>query len=223
MRDVIRQAHGHVLIGGLGLGVVHHLIANLSKGIKSITTIEKEQDVIDLVSPTLNNHHVNWTIQCGDLFPVVGDLKNDRTKYDFAFFDIWTGTGEYTWVEYVVPLRRLCRRKIPQGQVLCWNEDEMKGQLRDALRRAAYIDGPTVHYYEPLRVFAQNCMISHPKFSKDYMATMKTAQQMEKYWNAGADNKGLEFLIERYLKPGTDTWERDFGQLWDQHITERQK
>jgi hypothetical protein len=223
MRDVIRQAHGHVLIGGLGLGVVHHLVGKLCKDVRTVTTVECERDVLELVRPHVINPKVDKAILRGDLFQFLENLKEDKTKYDFAFFDIWAGTGEYTWVEYVVPLRRLCRRQIPQGQILCWNEDEMKGQLRDALRRAAYMDGAVVKYYEPLRVFAQNCMISHPKFSKEYMATMKTAHQMENYWNTGADNKGLGFLIERYLKPGTDTWERDFGQLWDQHVTKRQK
>lgn len=221
MRDVIRQAHGHVLIGGLGLGVIHHLVGKLCKAVKTITTVECERDVLELIRPHVINPKVDKAIIRGDLFQFLENLKEDKTKYDFAFFDIWAGPGEYIWVEYVVPLRRLCRRQIPQGQILCWNEDEMKGQLRDALRRAAYMDRTTVRYYEPLRIFAQNCMISHQKFQHEGLFAAKSPQQLENYWNAGNNNKGLSFLIERYLKPGTDTWERDFGQLWDQHVTKQ--
>ncbi len=103
MRGPINRAHGNVLVGGLGLGCISHLLVKLSKA-KHVTTIEKSQDVYNLVAKHVDA--ANATIIVGDLFDYI---RNTHRKYDFAFFDIWQGTGERDWAEFIVPLRRLCR------------------------------------------------------------------------------------------------------------------
>lgn len=53
--EVISQATGDVLIAGLGLGMI--LIPIVKKdSVKSVTVIEKHQDVIDLVWPKLKKY-----------------------------------------------------------------------------------------------------------------------------------------------------------------------
>ena len=47
--EIIHRAEGHVLLAGLGLGVVLQEIAN-KKEVKKITVIEKSEDVIKLVA-----------------------------------------------------------------------------------------------------------------------------------------------------------------------------
>lgn len=77
------RANGNVLIAGLGLGMVLTSILDKEE-VKSVTVIEKYQDVIDLISPNYKSDKLS--IICADIFewkPVKG------TKYDVIYFDIW--------------------------------------------------------------------------------------------------------------------------------------
>ena len=81
---VIQNAHGNVLIAGLGLGMI--ILPLLEKPeVKSITVIEKNLDVIKLVHPYLKCDKL--TVINADIF----EWKPDKsTKFDCIYFDIWT-------------------------------------------------------------------------------------------------------------------------------------
>jgi len=49
--EVVRSAHGEVLIAGLGLGMICHPIAR-KREVKAVTVVEKSPDVIKLITPT---------------------------------------------------------------------------------------------------------------------------------------------------------------------------
>lgn len=87
----LSRAYGHVLIGGLGIGM---LPAALTRGaiparsglgtppVESITILEKNPGVVDLVEPYLL--HPRITIIEADVF----DYEPDRL-YDMIYMDIW--------------------------------------------------------------------------------------------------------------------------------------
>jgi len=131
MAKPIQECHGKVLVGGLGLGVVAHLMDEINDDIKEVVVIEKNSDILDLVSDAISD---GVDIREGNLFEYLKHVEPEQ--YDSAFFDIWQSTGEISWVEYIVPLRRATAKKIPH--VLCWNEVEMQGQLRNTFQSAAY-------------------------------------------------------------------------------------
>lgn len=81
--EVLREAHGSVLIAGLGIGMILHPI--LAKpDVTSVTVIEKYQDVIDLVGPTVR--HPKLTIECADIY----EWKPAKSrKFNVIYFDIW--------------------------------------------------------------------------------------------------------------------------------------
>jgi hypothetical protein len=82
-RRFVNQAHGDILINGLGLGCV---IEDLLKKeyIKSITVIEKFKEVIDMVSPYIKDERVK--IINADAF----EYKPEKGKrFDFVWHDIW--------------------------------------------------------------------------------------------------------------------------------------
>ena len=200
MRDAVSKARGNVLIGGLGLGAISHLIPTMGTNVDSVTTVERSQDIANIVAPYI----AKQTLIVADLFEY---LKNTDRKFDFAFFDIWQGTGETDWAEYIVPIRRLCRRKIPQRSVLCWNENEMKGQLLGSLLRNAHLDRPAWYCHEPLRLVAQSRGITKPVDFRDI--------EPIQFFEIGRNNGRLLHLVKAYLSPGTDRWERLFGDSWD--------
>lgn len=78
----IFHAHGDVLIGGLGLGMIILPIQD-EENVKSITVIEKSEDVIQAVKPQLPLNDKVRVIQ-SDVF----SFKPGQ-KYDCVYMDIW--------------------------------------------------------------------------------------------------------------------------------------
>lgn len=118
--EVIRQAHGDVLVNGLGLALVTMACARKSD-VKSVTVIEKSKDVIDLVWPTVEKRFPQKvSVVHDDAF----DFKPPRRKvWDVVWHDIWPDIS----LDNLEEMRRL-RRKYQnkcywQG---CWCEKEMK-------------------------------------------------------------------------------------------------
>ena len=77
----ICEAHGKVLIAGLGLGMVVQALLNKG-GCDKIVVVEKSEDVIRLVGPAYDYHNVE--IVHSDIF----DYKPTE-HFDYAWFDIW--------------------------------------------------------------------------------------------------------------------------------------
>lgn len=123
----LRNAHGHVLIGGLGLGLAVGILQQNAK-IKSITVVEKAKAVIDLVEPHLPRIQCGVNVIHGDLFAHLAAVKLLGDGYDFAFYDIWAPTGQRVLTSHTMPLRQLSIGVVAQDQIECWNEDEMIAQ-----------------------------------------------------------------------------------------------
>jgi spermidine synthase len=87
--EVIDEARGNTLIAGLGLGMVLHPILK-NDHVTSVTVIEKEQDVITLVQPTLLPT-TKLQIICDDIF--TWEPQSDK-HYDCIYFDIWADASD---------------------------------------------------------------------------------------------------------------------------------
>ena len=135
---ISRIKTGPVLIGGLGLGYAVTALMLRRPRLKAIIVVEKSQDVIDLIWPHIEERRkllgrrTHLEVLHNDLF---GFLRIPAVKetYAAAFFDIWAGDGEATFHETVMPLRKLARQVVPSGNIQCWNEDVMRGQLANRL------------------------------------------------------------------------------------------
>ena len=122
--DVVHEARGHVLIAGLGLGMILHPIL-AKKEVAHVTVIEKYADVISLVGPSVK--HDKLTIIEGDIYewkPAKG------TKYETIYFDIWAEQS----TDCLEDMRKLHFRfrpyKIKEGWMNSWRRDELKAQKR---------------------------------------------------------------------------------------------
>lgn len=212
--QAVGKLRGRVLIGGLGLGVATTL-ASYSPKISSICTIEKNKHIVSLVWPHLRTECGNCCID--DLYSYLAHVV--PSDYDSAFLDIWRGTGEFTWKEHVVPLRRLCRNRIKK--VFCWQEDEMLGQMRKALWIACCLDDmAVVNYYQPFVEYVRKNNINRPTLpnpktdSTAYLIASTSLQHGGEICKYPA----LRAVTEYYLRPGTDCWEKDFGDSWDRLV-----
>jgi len=124
--DFINRAHGDVLIGGLGIGLVILPIQD-KKEVKSITVVEKHREVIDLVLPQLP---VNSKVKVihADVFEWVAEQR-----YNVIYFDIWDNVrGEYykeTKTLYK-KYRKFLKHDDPRSWIGFWRQEDFKRALK---------------------------------------------------------------------------------------------
>ncbi len=127
--ELLRRAHGDVLIAGLGIGlVILPLMEN--PAVRSVTVIEKHQDVIELVEPCLRlaseNDAARLTILRGDIF----DWRPPRgQKFNTLYFDIWP-TATVANLKEMQQLHRIFRRYKERKDIQVWMSSWMFDLLK---------------------------------------------------------------------------------------------
>lgn len=130
-RDFCYKAHGDVLIGGLGIGMIIMAIQDKPQ-VNSITIIEKNPEVIDMIVPQLDfNGKVN--VINADVFA----WKPSRgQKFDCVYMDIWNYINEDVYKEEMLPLKRKYAHYLkplavsPNRFNKCWAEWNAKNGRR---------------------------------------------------------------------------------------------
>jgi hypothetical protein len=121
----IQHAKGHVLIAGLGIGMVLLDIQD-KEDIFTVTVVEKEEEVIDLVRPQLPlNSKVRIIPQ--DIFKY---KATDKT-FDTIYFDIWDGITADNYPEMKTLHRRFGRKLKPGGWMASWRRKACQERYRD--------------------------------------------------------------------------------------------
>ena len=118
----INQAKGHVLINGLGLGVVLNGCL-IKKEVEKVTIIELSEDVIKLVEPHYRTKYGNrFEVIHADAFEF---SPPKGTRYNMVWSDIWDNICEDNWDSYKKLKRKYCRKSDWYG---AWKEDRVKGR-----------------------------------------------------------------------------------------------
>lgn len=129
-----RASAGHVLIGGLGLGVYPQYAAPEGVGAaERFTVIEQSAVVRAIVAPTLEVAlSVPLTIREGEIGAVLAGPVT--TRYDTIFLDTWE-TLDAAYLPAINRLRDLALRHLaPGGIVLLWGYRWMVRLFEDACR-----------------------------------------------------------------------------------------
>lgn len=118
----IYKAAGHVLVVGLGIGMVIQALGN-KPGVTKITVIEKSEDVINLVA----DHYLKMFP--GKVHVIHADIFefNPYEKYDCIWFDIWNDIRLGNLPE-MKQLRKKFKKYCTQSD--CWSMYELKKQER---------------------------------------------------------------------------------------------
>lgn len=123
-----RNAHGGVLIGGLGIGMVVMAIQDKEE-VKSITVLEKFPEVIDIVGSQLPLNEKVIIINA-DVFEY-----KPKQKFDCIYMDIWNYVNSDVYKE----MKKLKRKyahylkslsESPKRFNFCWAECYAKNNLR---------------------------------------------------------------------------------------------
>lgn len=118
----VHEAHGCVLVTGLGLGMILRPLA-ANPNVESITVIERSPDVIALVAPTYDDlvQSGMLTIICADAFsPKLTGLP--AKSFDCAWHDIWPSFGSTEDRDEYARMKRLWRSRVA-GPQRCWAEE----------------------------------------------------------------------------------------------------
>lgn len=125
--DFVRQAHGSVLVAGLGLGMILHPVLGKEE-VERVTVIEKHQDVIDLVAPSLKSPKLEI---------VAADILTWRPekgiKYNAIYFDIWPEISTDN-LDEITSLHRAFKSRLDRTDAYCWMGSWMHRELK-RLRR----------------------------------------------------------------------------------------
>lgn len=127
----VNNANGDVLICGLGIGLV--IIPLLEDdNVKSITVVEKYQDVIDCVLPQIKPYDKQnkLNVICADCFEYT-----TKERFDTIFIDIWANINSDIYEEEMKPLKNKYKRylkaeKRRMSNIFVWAEYNARYNMR---------------------------------------------------------------------------------------------
>ena len=119
MQNYAKNSYGKVLVAGLGLGLVTGELLN-NVDVNSVTVIERNKDVIGLISPLLPEViDVQFEIKNEDFYKFINETKE---RFDRIIVDLWvTGSAEETLRvlgEEVRPLSYYIMKLFPDASVV---------------------------------------------------------------------------------------------------------
>lgn len=114
-KKAVEKAKGDVLELGLGLGYFTWNAIQKSD-VKSITIVEKQKEIIDLVYPVIKNHKTDIIHDDAIKF-----MKRTKKKFDMINIDFVAGMLPFDEME---ELKKLGEKILkPKGVVVMWQED----------------------------------------------------------------------------------------------------
>jgi hypothetical protein len=127
--NILRIAHGNILIAGLGIGMI--LIPLLKKkDVQTITVIEKEQDVINLVYKHIKKYDKKNKLEVihDDIFSI--ELSKER-KFDVMYFDIWNNVCGDNYSQMKTLKKKFSKNRAKHCTIVSWEEERTKDLDRD--------------------------------------------------------------------------------------------
>jgi hypothetical protein len=125
--EVLENARGSVLIGGLGLGIIL-LAIQKKKEVKRIVVVEKEMELIIRIASQLP---LNNKVEI-----VHGDILTWETdeKFDTQYFDIWNHISGDNWAEMKALNARYRKNRNKGAWVRSWRQDDCQRLERETRR-----------------------------------------------------------------------------------------
>lgn len=133
--EFIKNAHGEVMIAGLGIGLIlENLIPLYESGeVTRIVVYEKYQDVIDLVAHRYMDR-LPLEVRCEDIMTY---KPQKEEKYDTLYFDIWPDVDEKNLDDIKVLHNRWKSHKKKGAWMGSWMADFLR-KRRAAERRSSW-------------------------------------------------------------------------------------
>ncbi len=138
-QSFLNTANGDVLIFGLGLGLIILPLLN-DEDIKSVTVVELHQELIDTVSPILNqfDEQNKLTVIQGDCFEYHTQIPKEK-KYDCIYGDIWIDINTENYEE-MKDLTKKYKNKLnrlnPNSFITHWMKSYLQSEIQKEKRNS---------------------------------------------------------------------------------------
>lgn len=137
----LEEAKGDVLECGLGIGMFTYLACRKS-GVKSVTIIEKEPDIVKLVYPRIRNSKTKVVIS-----DMLEYLITTKRRFDMIHVDIWADIINYKKMTSVI---KVAKKKLkPNGIVVCWLDESLSKVMKEIKKGARVCSNELRIDYEP--------------------------------------------------------------------------
>lgn len=126
--EVVRRAHGRVLIAGLGIGMILLPILR-KKEVSAVVVVEKSNDVVALIEPQVR--HKKLSVVTADIFewkPAKGE------KFNVIYFDIWADQSTDDLAE-MATLHQRFKYHLDRSDDYRWMQSWNREVLLDDRRR----------------------------------------------------------------------------------------
>lgn len=112
---------GHVLIGGLGLGIYPQFLLHLQRPIKSVTIVDFNADIIGLISPLLVQAFKDKGIRLNIIYDSIEQfMAQTNERFDTIYLDIW-GDLHFKFLGYINYLIAMAEKIVsPTGKIQAW-------------------------------------------------------------------------------------------------------
>ena len=127
MQQHAKQFHGHVLVAGLGLGLIVHELKKNPK-VETITVVEREKEIIDFISPFIDAKnvqiiHADW------------NEYEHHEKVDGVLYDLFVGEGKQLIGEALL-VRIELYLKFPGAHCLIhgFNNEKLNAMVKEYVR-----------------------------------------------------------------------------------------
>lgn len=130
-----KRANGHVLLGGLGIGLIPTKIAPYPR-VESITVLEIEPEIIRLVEPHIRSYLDGDSDKLRIIQADAYEWQPDR-KFDTMYMDIWQSICSDNWDDMKrlnKHYRKWLNRENPAAFIEHWQQDYCKSEYYKARR-----------------------------------------------------------------------------------------
>lgn len=114
-QELASQAYGDVLVAGYGFGLLQKDLMKNPK-VKSVTTVEKYQEVMDKIEEISGRIYGNIII--GDFFDI-----DEEKKYDCVIGDIWPDIAAKFLDDYLKFKNKSLKVLKENGIILAWGKE----------------------------------------------------------------------------------------------------
>lgn len=114
--EIVRDAIGHVLVVGLGIGMVAHSLCR-KRQVKSVTALELYPEVVRLVEPHIQHKKLRVILADGNEPPFRG------RPFDSIYLDIWPDICSDNWTTMKPLLAKYRKLRRNGGIVTGWLKD----------------------------------------------------------------------------------------------------
>lgn len=121
-----KEAKGDVLVGGLGLGIYPQFVLALNRPVKSITIIERNENIIDFVKEAWLNHISDNSIKITIIKDTIENyLSQTKEKFDTIYLDTWEDADSrfLAHINYLIALAS--NHCAKDAKIQCWGYSRM--------------------------------------------------------------------------------------------------